>query len=101
MGVIMKIYIALQNGSLTIKDSAFQEVADEIEHFTKDQIIKADLPEYLLFEIASGGWDDTDQREQIMDHLAKKYLDMSWPCYGDSVGKKILFDVRLREFKGE
>jgi len=89
----------MQGGNLTITEAMFQEVTDKIGHFTKQQIMDSDLPVNLLFEIADGGWDDTCQIEQIMDHLAQKYIGMSWPLYGDPDSVQEEFKKRLKEFK--
>lgn len=89
----MKNFIKkLDAGHLIINSSEFQKVADAIGFFTKEQIMNSDLPTNLLFEIASGDWTDTDQREQIMDHLARRYTGMDWPNW--STPKEI-----IKEFK--
>lgn len=99
-GRLMKMYIILKNGNLTINDTAFQEVSDGIDNvFTKDQIMNANLPKELLLEIASGGWDDTCQREQIMEHLSQKYIQMSWPTYSDNSEVVEKFNAKMKEFK--
>lgn len=79
----------LGNVTVTITEQRFQEVADHINDsygskFTKKQIMDSNLPMNLLFEIANDGYSDTDQREQIADFLAIKYIGVGWPCYGDS-----------------
>ena len=95
----------LNGGNLTITEEMFQKVADcdDLQGmFTKEQIMESDLPDDLLLEIASGGWDDTCQRELIMDHLSLKYIGMSWPCYMDSKKIKDKFSKKVKQFgKGE
>ena len=89
----------LKGGNLIITEKMFQEVSEGIEHFTKKQIMNSDLPIDLLLEIANDGWNDTHIREQIMDHLARKYISMSWHCYGDSKETQDQFEQRLKQFE--
>ncbi len=95
----MNVEKILKGGTLTINEEMFQEVADSIEHFTKEQIMEADLPSDILFEIAEGAATDTYVRERISELLAQKYLGMSWPCYGDSAEVQNAFRIKVEQLK--
>jgi len=97
----MEILYKLKNGHISISYEAFEEVASRIGKFSVNQIISSDLPMNLLFEIASGGWTDTCQTELIMDHLAIKYVGMTFPCFGDPDELQKEFISRLKKLKGE
>lgn len=90
------------NGNVTITGQRFQDIADHINDcfgskFTKTQIMEADLPLNLLFEIANNGYQDTDQREQLVDFLANKYIGMPWPRYSDSKEIQDKFEKLAKE----
>ena len=53
------------------------------------------LPEYLLGEIITGGYDDTDQREQIISEHSRMLINERWPTYGDGVEAAEEFKKKL------
>ena len=83
-----------------ITDEKWQEVAECIGFgFTAEQIKKSNLPSYFLLEIVEGSYTDTDQREQIMDHVCLHYIGLCVPCYGDEKEYQDEFYRRMELFK--
>ena len=84
-----------------IKQKRWQEVADTLEMgFTAEQIKNSNLPNDLLIEIYEDTYSDTDQRDQINNHMTLKYIGMRCPCYGDSDNYKKSFDKKMGKFLG-
>jgi len=83
-----------------ISQEKWQEVADTLGlGFTAEQVKESNLPSDLLLEIIEDDYDDTDQLEQIMDHVSLHYIGMDCPTYGDEKEYNIEFYRRLSLFK--
>lgn len=83
-----------------IPDEKWEEVATCLWlGFTPEQVKESKLPFDLLTEIITGGYTDTDQRDQITDHVCLHYVGLCAPCFGDEKEYQVEFCRRMELLK--